>query len=280
MQEIAASVAKGFGLGEEELSRLLPSGRQSIFHNRIGWAKTYLKQARLLQPCRKAVFKITEQGKSVLTSAPERINISFLRRFPEFQRFEKRRKENSDSAAAEVQLATPEEQIEAAYNELRNSMAGDLLEKIRSIPPKAFEILVVDLLVKMGYGGSRTDTKQAFVTGKPGDEGIDGIIKEDKLGLDVIYIQAKRWKKGNVIGRPELQKFVGALAGQGAQKGVFITTSAFTKEAQEYKPRNDTKIILIDGMKLADLCIEYNIGVTVINTYELKKIDNDYFDES
>ncbi len=167
--------------------------------------------------------------------------------------------------------------MDKAYQRIRKSLASELLNKVVDLSPAFFERLVVELLVKMGYGGSIKDAGKAM--GKSGDEGIDGTIKEDKLGLDIIYIQAKRWRPGNVVGRPELQKFVGALAGQGAKKGIFITTSNFTKEALEYTPRNETKIVLIDGEQLAQLMIDYNLGCTTQQTYEIKKIDSDYFEE-
>ncbi|MGC3977798.1 MAG: restriction endonuclease [Paludibacteraceae bacterium] len=176
-----------------------------------------------------------------------------------------------------VNVQTPEENLDKAYQGIRKSLASELLNKIIELSPSFFERLVVELLVKMGYGGSIKDAGKAI--GKSGDEGIDGTIKEDKLGLDIIYIQAKRWKQGNVVGRPEIQKFVGALAGQGAKKGIFITTSSFTKEALEYTPRNETKIVLIDGEQLSQLMIDYNLGCTTQQIYEIKKIDSDYFGE-
>ncbi len=172
---------------------------------------------------------------------------------------------------------TPEENLDKAYQHIRKSLASELLSRVVELSPTFFERLVVELLVKIGYGGSIKDAGKAI--GKSGDEGIDGTIKEDKLGLDIIFIQAKRWKSGNVVGRSELHKFVGALAGQGAKKGIFITTSNFTKEALDYTPKNETKIVLIDGEQLAQLMIDYNLGCTTQQVYELKKIDSDYFDE-
>lgn len=278
-REIADSIAKNFGLTEEELGCLLPSGNQSIFDNRVGWAKTYLKKACLIEYKGKGVFKITERGKQVLKDSPQKIDNKFLKQYDEFNEFQNKvnPKEEKQETETDYKNQTPEELIETAFHDFQKSLAEELLDKIRNVSPSFFEKLVVALLVKMGYGGSIKDAGQAI--GRTGDEGIDGIIKEDKLGLDVIYIQAKRWKENNVIGRPEIQKFVGALAGQGAKKGVFITASSFTKEALDYKPMNDTKVILIDGMKLANLMIEYNLGVAQLHCYELKKLDNDYFDE-
>lgn len=278
-REIADSIAKNFGLTEEELGCLLPSGNQSIFDNRVGWAKTYLKKACLIEYKGKGVLKITERGKHVLKDSPQKIDNKFLKQYDEFNEFQNKvnPKEEKQETETDYKNQTPEELIETAFHDFQKSLAEELLDKIRNVSPSFFEKLVVALLVKMGYGGSIKDAGQAI--GRTGDEGIDGIIKEDKLGLDVIYIQAKRWKENNVIGRPEIQKFVGALAGQGAKKGVFITASSFTKEALDYKPMNDTKVILIDGMKLANLMIEYNLGVAQLHCYELKKLDNDYFDE-
>lgn len=278
-REIADSIAKNFGLTEEELGCLLPSGNQSVFDNRVGWAKTYLKKACLIEYKGKGVLKITERGKQVLKDSPQKIDNKFLKQYDEFNEFQNKvnPKEEKQETETDYKNQTPEELIETAFHDFQKSLAEELLDKIRNVSPSFFEKLVVALLVKMGYGGSIKDAGQAI--GRTGDEGIDGIIKEDKLGLDVIYIQAKRWKENNVIGRPEIQKFVGALAGQGAKKGVFITASSFTKEALDYKPMNDTKVILIDGMKLANLMIEYNLGVAQLHCYELKKLDNDYFDE-
>ncbi len=279
LQQITENLSKEFNLTEEELSKLIPSGTQSIFYNRVGWAKTYLKKAGLLENCGKGVFKITNEGKNVLKNPPEKIDNKFLKQYENFNDFYTRTTSKEDEIVAETDYKnqTPEELIETAFCDFQKSLAEEILEKIRTVSPSFFEKLVVALLVKMGYGGSIKDAGQ--VIGKTGDEGIDGIIKEDKLGLDVIYVQAKRWKENNVIGRPEIQKFVGALVGKGAKKGVFITASSFTKEALDYKTMNDTKVILIDGMKLANLMIEYNLGVAPVHAYELKKLDNDYFDE-
>ena len=204
--------------------------------------------------------------------------MKLLKQFPEFVDFQTVKHEDSEeetSLPIDTSAQTPEETFEGAYHRLRKSLAHELLIKVIQLPSSNFERLVVELLVKMGYGGSIKDAGKAI--GKSGDEGIDGTIKEDKLGLDIIYIQAKRWQPGNVVGRPEIQKFVGALAGQGAKKGIFITTSSFTKDAIEYIPRNETKIVLIDGERLAQLMIDHNLGVAIQQTYELKKIDSDYF---
>lgn len=280
IRDIVESLAKDFNLTETEKEELLPSGQQPIFDNRVAWAKTYLKKAGLLDSPRRANITITNRGLDVLKKNPNQINIRFLKQFPEFIEFQTIKKEEEitkDENTDETSTQTPEESLETSYIKIRKSLAQELINKVMTLPPAFFEKLVVELLVKMGYGGSMKDAGKAI--GKTGDEGIDGTIKEDKLGLDIIYIQAKRWQPGNLVGRPEIQKFVGALAGQGAKKGIFITTSSFTKEANEYAPRNETKIVLIDGVQLAQLMIDYNLGVTTVNTYELKRIDSDYFGE-
>ena len=283
-REAVENLASMFNLMESDRQELLPSGSQRTFDNRVAWAKTHLLKAGLIESPRRSYFKITQRGHTVLDQNLPRLNMSFLRQFSEYIEFQTpRRIEGSPdepSAVDETSLAqTPEETLENAYQSIRRILAQDLLNKIVSLSPVFSERLVVELLVKMGYGGSIADAGKALVTGKSGDEGIDGIIKEDKLGLDVIYIQAKKWTPGNVVGRPELQRFVGALAGQGAKKGVFITTSSFSKEAIDYMPRNETKIVLINGEQLAQFMIDYNLGVTVQQTYEVKRMDNDYFGE-
>jgi len=272
-------LADKFKLSEEERAELLPSGTQAIFDNRVGWAKTHLSKAGLLSSPRRSYFIITERGREVLNKKPKLINMALLRQFPEYVEFTKstKKKNSTDKKEKSDDLFsknTPEEILEYSYQELRDTLAEDVLERIKAISSSAFEKLVVELLVKMGYGGSIKDAGQATRKGK--DEGIDGIIKEDKLGLGIIYVQAKKWE--NVVGRPEIQKFVGALAGQGAKKGIFITTSYFSSDALAYIPRNETKIVLIDGKNLAQLMIDYNLGVTPSKLFEIKKIDSDYFE--
>jgi restriction system protein len=277
-QEAIEALAKHFHLTEAELAELLPSGTQSIFANRLGWARTYMKKAGLLEYPKRGQFKITSRGLDVLVQKPERISAAFLKQFPEFQEFQNLSRSSQESVP-EVALderQTPEEQIETAYSEIRTALASELLSKVKTASPGFFERLVVDLLLKMGYGGSRSDAGRAI--GKSGDGGIDGIINEDRLGLDVVYIQAKRWND-SAVSRPEIQKFVGALTGHRARKGVFITTSIFTKEAQAFAVNNEFKVILIDGQMLSELMIDYGVGVTRQAIYELKRIDSDYFTE-
>ena len=276
MQEAIECLASFFKVSEAELQELLPSGQQKILDNRVGWARTYLKKAGLLDSPKRGVFIITEKGLDVFKSNPQKINVAFLRQYPEFVEFQtvkKGYKEIEDGEASIQQ--TPEESLEYGYQKLSQALAQDLLVKIKSCSAMFFEKLVVELLVKMGYGGSRRDAGQAI--GKSGDEGIDGIIKEDKLGLDVIYIQAKKWE--GTVGRPEIMKFVGALQGQHARKGIFITTSYFTEDAMQYAKKIDSKIILIDGDELSKLMIDHDIGVAQMASYDIKRIDSDYFSE-
>ena len=281
-RDAVETISEQFSLSDEERREILPSGSQPIFDNRVGWARSYLKQAGLLDSPKRGFFQITSRGKELLAKGISRIDNSVLSQFEEFQDFKRRKKKNDDSENLETISSdldsdqTPEDKIASAYQQIRGSVQQEILENILACSPAFFERLVVDLIVKMGYGGSRSDAGRAI--GKSGDGGIDGIINEDKLGLDVIYIQAKRWEGS--VGRPEIQKFAGALQGQRARKGIFITTSSFTGQALEYVQMIDTKIILIDGEKLSDLMFEYSIGVASAGTYELKKIDSDYFEDS
>ena len=276
--EAVEYLANEFELTEEERKELLPSGKQGLFDNRVAWAKTYMKQAKLIESPKRGLFVITERGNQVLSEKPKKIDVKYLERFPEFIEFRQRGKEREKKEVKPKGTGVetnPEEALETAYQELQETLASDLLQNIKRCAPDFFERLVVDVLIKMGYGGSRKEAGQAI--GRTGDEGIDGIIKEDKLGLDIIYMQAKRWE--NTVGRPEIQKFAGALQGQRARKGIFITTSDFSKEALSYVKNIDSKIILIDGQRLAELMIEHNVGVSPVASYEVKKIDTDYFIE-
>lgn len=277
LREAIDALADEFELSPEDRKQLLPSGQEEVFVNRVGWARTYLAKAGLLQSTRRGYFEITPRGLDVLADSPARIDVKFLERFEEFREFKALRHPKSgasDSDEAETQT-TPEEALEAAYGRLRDALTTDLLQQVMSASPSLFEKLVVELLLKMGYGGSRQDAGQAI--GGSGDEGIDGIINEDRLGLDIIYIQAKRWQ--GTVGRPEVQKFAGALQGQRAKKGVMITTSTFSPDARAYAAQIDSMIALIDGRHLARLMIDHNLGVGSVATYEVKKIDTDYFNE-
>lgn len=279
-REAIEKLADQFELSEQERKELLPSGRQATFDNRVGWARTYMKKAGLLESKQRGYFKITSRGLEVLQKDPQTINVKFLEQYPEFVEFRTKRtvadKPASTKEMQEDDAQTPEEAIEAAYQAIRNNLASDLIQQIMECSPSFFERMVVDLLVKMGYGGTRKDAGQAV--GQSGDEGIDGIINEDRLGLDVIYIQAKRWEAS--VGRPEIQKFVGALQGQRAKKGIFITTSNFSKQAIDYASMSESNVVLVDGETLAKLMIDNNIGVSPIAAYEIGRVDSDYFDEA
>lgn len=239
-----------------------------------------MKKAGLLEDPKRGYFQITDRGREILEDNPLRIDMKFLRQFPEYIEFRETVRETTDEVVQEEDLEglTPEEALENAYQRIRNDLSEELLSYVISSTPGFFEKLVVELLVKMGYGGSQREAARAV--GQSGDEGIDGIIDEDRLGLDTIYVQAKKWNKSTSIGRPEIQKFVGALQGQRAKKGIFITTTTFSKEAREYASNIDTKVVLIDGSRLTDLMIDYGVGVSTRTQYELKDLDTDYFGET
>jgi len=269
-------MAEHFSLSDDDLQEMLPSGKQTTFKNRVAWARVYLSKALLLESPKRGFFHITERGKKLLQANPGDLRVKHLKQYPEFVEFHasnSKKGRDDENSGDEERKVTPEETFEIAYQELRSSLASELLSHVSKNSPDFFEQLVVKLLVKIGYGGSIKDAGQAI--GRSGDEGIDGIIKEDKLGLDVIYIQAKRWQ--GAVGRPEVQKFVGALHGQRAKKGVFITTGAFTRDAEQYISTIDPKVVLIDGARLVELMIDHNLGVSTVDAYELKKIDSDFF---
>lgn len=278
-KEIAAAMIEHFHFNEADLSETLPSQSQSTYLNRMSWAITYLKKAGLLISPSRACFQITDEGRKIVEHNIINLDSKYLRKYESFNEFQNlsHKQDKINRLENEPQNpATPLENIIDNYELIKKDVCDEILTKILEQSSDFFEQLVVDLIVAMGYGGSIEDAGKA--TKRTGDEGVDGIIKQDKLGLDNIYLQAKRWQKGNIVGRPEIHKFVGALAGQGARKGIFITTSSFSKEALAYNPRNETSIILIDGQKLVDLMYEYNIGVTVEKRFEIKRLDSDYFD--
>lgn len=286
-RDAVEQLAAEFQLSDQERATMLPSGTAPMFDNRVGWAKTYLKQAGLIDTTRRGYFRITLRGTELLGTNPDLIDASTLENYEEFRAFRSRRSEEKGglqpdlpttlaplSPASTVPEATPEELFSQAYQRLRSNLEAEVLEQVKAATPAFFERLVIDLLVAMGYGGSRRDAGKAV--GRSGDGGIDGIIKEDKLGLDVIYVQAKRWE--GTVGRPEIQKFAGALQGQRANKGVFITTSGFSREAQEYAGIIPSKIILIGGEQLAALMVDHNVGVSPVSRFEIKRGDSDYFE--
>ena len=264
-----------FALSQEERAHRLPSGVKRTFDDRVSWASTYMKKAGLLRSPKRGDYQITDRALEVLKAPPDRITNEFLEQYPEFVAFRTRRAKPGPKPSAQRDERTPEEAFEDGYARLRDELASDLLQAVKECSPSFFENLVVDLLVKMGYGGTREDAGKAI--GGTADGGVDGIIKEDRLGLDVVYLQAKRWDA--TVGRPEIHKFAGALQGQRAKKGVFITTSSFTREAVDFANSIDSKIILIDGEQLSQLMMDYDIGVTSVASYHLKRIDSDYFAE-
>lgn len=280
MKDIISCLIDSYGMTDEEKTRLLPSGTSHVFGSRVAWAKTYLKQAGLLSSPRRGVFHITDDGLELLSKNPTFIDNTVLANYPAFIAFRDRSRQSSSDFSEQVVMnelpltQTPEDAMASAYKRLREELEIEVLEQVRKAPPSFFEQLVVDLVVAMGYGGSRQDAGRAI--GKSGDGGIDGIIKEDKLGLDAIFLQAKRWE--SVVGRPEIQKFAGALQGQRANKGIFITTSSYSKDALDYVQQISSKIILIDGGTLVRYMIDHNVGVSISGRYEIKRVDGDYFD--
>jgi restriction system protein len=278
VREAREVIAKNMNLSEADLSELLPSGTQTKFDNRVAWAKSYFVQAKVLESTRRAYFQITDRGRELFAKGHPRIDIRVLDQYPEFVEFHSVNRDTDSQTLPEVAptpTETPEEILQKAHQSIRNELGAELLNRVKSNSPRFFESLVVDLMIAMGYGGSRADAGKAI--GQIGDEGVDGIIKEDRLGLDIIYLQAKRWE--GTVGRPEIQRFVGALHGKRAKKGVFITTGRFSEDALDYVNTIDPKVILIDGRNLANLMIDFNLGTTTAANYELKRIDSDYFGE-
>ena len=273
VQEAREVIAKVMALPEADMKEPLPSGIQTKFENRVAWAKSYFIQAKVLESPRRSMFRITQRGMELYKEGHTRIDIRILNRYPEFLEFHKARSPKEEEQ--EPSKETPEETLQKSYESIRGDLAGQIVQRIANNSPQFFERLVVDLMVAMGYGGSRTDAGKSI--GGSGDEGIDGIIKEDRLGLDLVYLQAKRWE--GTVGRPDVQKFVGALHGKRAKKGVFITTSKFSDDAKNYVETIDPKVILIDGRMLAELMIDYGLGTTTTATFEVKRIDSDYFAE-
>jgi len=281
MKDITKRIEDQYGLSEDERMTMLPSGYSRVIVNRVGWAKTHLKEAGLLQSVRRGFVRITSEGRQVLEESPGRIDLQYLARFPSYILFREKGKVSGTSVEIAVETiaevsTTPHEQIETAFAELQEALADELLDQVKEMSDTFFERLVVELLVSMGYGGSIADAGKAV--GKSGDGGIDGVIKEDKLGLDVIVIQAKRWT-ANAVGRPEIQAFVGSMEAYRANKGVFMTTSTFSAPAHEYVHQIQRKISLIDGRMLATLMIEYGVGVSSYRTIHLKRLDTDFFQE-
>jgi restriction system protein len=277
-QNVLSDLKIKLKLTDDEINELLPSGKQYRFNNRVGWATIYLMKSGLLNRPSRGKYIITSRGLEVLKEKPEKINMKYLEKFKEyvdFKDFKSDKSEDKSSPSEYDKISTPQESLETSYQELRRQLSHDLLERVKQSSPSFFEILVVDLLLKLGYGGSRIDAGQAI--GRTGDDGIDGVINEDKLGLDVVYIQAKKWQ--NPIGRPDIQAFVGSLEGKKSRKGVFITTSKFTVDAEDYVKRIEKKIVLIDGERLTQLMIDNGVGVAEESRYVVNRLDEDYFIE-
>jgi restriction system protein len=283
--DVAERVADEFGLSLEERETPLPSGRQRVLNNRIHWAKFYMSKAGLISSPARGRFVATEEGRKLLATNPDQINVALLMQLPSFREFYKSEREPAvdnvdvvlDNKAIKSGSITPEEQIETAYQALQSALRADLLERIAQNTPSFFEQVIVDLLVAMGYGGSHKNA--ASQLGRSGDGGVDGVINEDRLGLDRVYVQAKRFAPGNTVGRPEVQAFVGSLVGLGATKGVFVTTSTFSPQAREFVQHLSQRIILLDGQSLADLMIEHGVGVRTSRAIEFKRLDEDFFSE-
>lgn len=278
VQAIRETLAQEFELTEEELEERLPSGRQRTYVNRVAWALAHLKGAALIESPRRGVYRATARGQQVLaeTSKTERVDLRVLRAFDEYRQF--RAPTDNTTPAADVSVVdaaagTPTERMQGAHRELRAAVVVDVLERVQEQTPDFFEQVVLDVLQAMGYGGQREEAAERL--GRGGDGGVDGVIREDTLGLDLIYVQAKRWT--NTVGRPDIQQFVGALNGQRASKGVFITTSAFSREASDYAESVNPRVILVDGKQLAELMVDHDVGVSVETRFEVKRVDLDYF---
>lgn len=279
LAELRNRVARRLGLSDEDLRELVPSGQKPLFHDRVSWAVSYLKQAEVVERPKRGVYMLSARGREILAQHPERIDNEVLLQFQEFRDFLDRSSSKRDGPSAPAEATspeTPEESLESAYRRLRGSIEAELLDQVKQASPEFFERLVVQLLVAMGYGGSLKDAGRAI--GRTRDGGIDGIIKEDRLGLDVIHVQAKRWND-RTVGRPDLQAFAGSLEGVRARKGIFMTTSSFSADALDYVDRIDKRIVLVDGEELAAFMYEYGIGVTPVESYAVKRVDSDFFGE-
>jgi restriction system protein len=280
--ELRDRVASGIGLTESELAERLPKGGQSVFANRVAWANMYLQRAGLIEKIGRGFYKITDDGGQALAETPERIDLRFLNRYPSYLEWRRNRPEPTIGAPQEIGSSldttqTPEEQMEGSYASLSAALEAELLDRIRAQSPAFFEKVIINLLTAMGYGGGRAEMGQAI--GRAGDGGIDGMIKEDALGLDIVYVQAKRYADGNTVGRSEVQGFAGSLDGVGATKGIFFTTSTFSQGARDYVGRISKRIVLIDGAELSALMVRNGVGVRTRTTYEIKGVDEDYFTE-
>ena len=278
VRQVRERVAKAEGLKDEDLREMLPSGRHRAFANRVAWALNYLLRAALVERVRRGVYRITDEGKRLLAKPPKRVDIPYLRRFPAFAEGEKKRERQGDDEPSR----TPEEALEAADRELTEALEAEVLDRLRKASPSFLERVVVSLLVAMGYGGG--DASMGRVTGGAGDGGIDGTIKEDKLGLDEVYLQAKKYASGSTVGVGELRNFVGALVGAHAQKGVLVTTADFTASAEAFAAQSPKRVVLINGRRLSRLMVRHDVGVRVRDPHRppilIKGIDEDFFDQA
>ncbi|WP_037470635.1 restriction endonuclease [Sinorhizobium fredii] len=284
--DVAEDIADELGLSTEEREEMLPSGRQRLLYNRLHWSKFYMSKAGLIASPSRGRFVATQAGQALLDTNPSRVDVASLMAFPAFREFYRNEGQAQEREAAPLPVepvdrvvgsSTPEEQIDRAHQALQAALRVELLERIIQNTPAFFEQLIVDLLVAMGYGGSRQNA--AAQLGRSGDGGVDGVINEDRLGLDRVYVQAKRYAAGNPVGRPDVQAFVGSLVGLGAMKGVFVTTSTFSAQARDFVKHLSQRIVLLDGAGLADLMIEHNVGVRSQRVVEFKRLDEDFFTE-
>ncbi len=287
IKTVRARIAVAEKLTSDDLNELLPSGKQSVFLNRVSWAVMYLERAGLVRRVRRAVYKLTEDGAKVLNRDLPRVDLSVLQRYPAFVQWQETVNKPSQEQALPLsqkrarpvppRKETPEESLHRAHRRLRNTLEADVLDRVHAASPAFLEQVVVKLLIAMGYGGG--DTDRGSVTGRSGDGGIDGTIREDALGLDEVYVQAKRYRHGNTVGEGDLRNFAGAIDAAGTTKGVFVTTATFTAAAERYVKRSPKRIVLIDGNELARLMVEYDVGVRVKESYEIKRIDEDFFEQ-
>ena len=282
LSELRARIAVSQELTKEDIRETLPSGRQPKFTNRVSWAVVYLGFAGLAERVRRGVYRLTTEGEAVLVDPPSRIDMNYLRKYPAYVAWrEGKTTPSSNNEATDTQSAdsldTPEEALDKAARFLRESLETEVLTRVRDAEPDFLERVVVDLLIAMGYGGG--DAAMGRVTGRSGDGGIDGTIREDTLGLDEVYLQAKRYGDGNTVGEGDLRNFAGAIDAAGTTKGVFVTTASFTRAAWNYVARSPKRIILIDGAELARLMVQHGIGVRTRVRHEVKRIDEDYFDQ-
>ena len=281
LSDVRERIAAAEGISSEDLREMLPSGRQAVFVNRVSWAVIYMERAGLLKRVRRGVYRLTQDGESLLSRRPARIDMDLLRQYPDYaiwrQQVNAPPGKDVPSKQCEDISHTPEEALDRAGRQLRIALEADVLLRVRDASPAFLEHAVVDLLIAMGYGDG--DATMGRVTGRSGDGGIDGTIREDALGLDEVYVQAKRYAEGNAVGEGDLRNFAGAIDAAGTTKGVFVTTADFTRAARDYVARSPKRIVLIDGPKLASLMVRYGIGVRTRATYEIKRIDEDYFDQ-